>query len=131
MHPVDVDALAHAGAGVAGKVQVRHGVGDEGIVVVDQVHERRGLLGGDLAALDAGDHLRHHLLGRHIEQQARHTCAQALGVNFADVQKIVHELDLARGVGDGLGHLVDIVDDLNAVFAQDLGKAVVLLLRDL
>ena len=52
-------------------------------------------------------------------------------MNFADVQKIVHELDLARGVGDGLGHLVDIVDDLNAVFAQDLGKAVVLLLRDL
>ena len=33
--------------------------------------------------------------------------------------------------GDGLGDLVDIVDDLDAVFAQDLGKAVVLLLGDL
>jgi len=52
-------------------------------------------------------------------------------VNFADVQKVVDQLDLARGVGDGLGDLVDIVDDLDAVFAQDLGKAVVLLLGDL
>ena len=57
--------------------------------------------------------------------------AQALGVDLTDVQKVVDELDLARGVGDGLGDLVDIVDDLDAVFAQDLGKAVVLLLGDL
>ena len=75
--------------------------------------------------------LRHHLLGRHVEKQARHARAQALGVDLTDVQKVVDELDLARGVGDGLGDLVDIVDDLDAVFAQDLGKAVVLLLGDL
>ena len=52
-------------------------------------------------------------------------------MDLTDVQTVVDELDLARGVGDGLGDLVDIVDDLDAVFAQDLGKAVVLLLGDL
>ena len=52
-------------------------------------------------------------------------------MDLTDVQKVVDELDLARGVGDGLGDLVDIVDDLDAVFAQDLGKAVVVLLDDL
>ena len=52
-------------------------------------------------------------------------------MDLADVQKVVDQLDLACGVGDRLGDLVDIVDDLDAVFAQDLGKAVVLLLGDL
>ena len=52
-------------------------------------------------------------------------------MDLADVQEVVHQLDLAGGIGDGLGDLVDIVDDLDAVFAQNLGKAVVLLLCDL
>ena len=52
-------------------------------------------------------------------------------MDLTDVQKVVDELDLARGVGDGLGDLVGLVDDLDAVFAQDLGNAVVLLVGDL
>ena len=69
--------------------------------------------------------------GAHRTYLIEEPLAAALGVDLTDVQKVVDELDLARGVGDGLGDLVDIVDDLDAVFAQDLGKAVVLLLGDL
>ena len=131
MHAVDVDALAHAGARVTGEVEVGHGVGDERIVVVDKIHKGGGFLGGDLAALDTGDQLGDHLLRRHVEQVARHGRAQALGVDLADVEEVVHQLDLAGGIGDRLGDLVDVINDLNAVFAQHAGEVVVLLLRDL
>ena len=131
VHPVDVDAVADAGAGVAGEVEVGHRVGDEGIVVLNEVHEGGGLLGGDLAALDAGDQLGDHLLGGHIQEIARHGRAQALGMDLADVQEVVHQLDLAGGIGDGLGDLVDVVDDLDAVLTQNAGEVIMLLLRDL
>ena len=52
-------------------------------------------------------------------------------MDLTDVQKVVDELDLARGVGDGLGDLVDIVDDLDAVLTQHAGEVIVLLLCDL
>ena len=52
-------------------------------------------------------------------------------MDLADVQEVVHQLDLAGGIGDGLGDLVDIVDDLDAVLTQNAGKVVMLLLRDL
>ena len=52
-------------------------------------------------------------------------------MDLADVQEIIDKLDLAGGIGDGLCDLVHIIDDLDAVIPQELGKVIMLLLRDL
>ena len=78
MHPVDVDAVADAGAGVAGEVEVGHRVGDEGIVVLNEVHEEVASLVATSLRLMPAISLGDHLLGGHIQKIACHGRAQAL-----------------------------------------------------
>ncbi|MFR5844419.1 MAG: hypothetical protein ACLUEU_01090 [Oscillospiraceae bacterium] len=48
-----------------------------------------------------------HLTRGHYSADSLLVDAQALGMDLADVQEVVHQLDLAGGIGDGSGDLVD------------------------
>ena len=131
VHPVDGHPVADGGEGVPGKVQVRDGVQDKGIVILQVVGEVFSSISPHLGLAQPGHHGGDHVVGGH-GQKVVGDHGGALAPPHPRLADILQDkLLLHPGVGEGLGHQVGEIHHLGPVAAQQLTEGVVLLLGDL
>ncbi len=134
VHLMQEHAGAHAGKGVAGEVQVGHGVDHQVIRRGHQVLE--GVGPGGVAHLLQGDAL-HGLFYQGLALEVGGQVLQAFvlpapGLDIALEQPLAQEGLHQLGVqAEHVGHQVFQIDHLGAVVAQNLGEGVMLLLGNL
>ena len=134
VHAVDGHAVADVREGVAGEVQVRHGVAHELGAVGHHVHQQVRVLLRQLLQVDAGHGLHDHVLGAGVVavDVILDDVLVQVGADAGLEDPLIEELLAQARVGvQSLGHEVLQVDDFHALAAQDVGERVVLLLGHL
>ena len=131
VHPVDGHAGADGCEGVAGEVEVGHGVYGEGIVLVhggEMVAETAPLL-SQVAAADASHHGRHHFPVVHAGEILLHGVPRGFIRQARLVQKLRQEFLPRLWGGQGIYHQIHEVHHLHPGVPQALGEGVMLRLR--
>ena len=130
-HVMDVDAAADACARIAREIQIRHRIRIKRIVRRNIVGKMGRLKRRHLALAYAADHILHHLTHRHLRQIRKQRLRHRFARDIALHDKVADECLLQLFGVKRLRQLVHVVDDLHAVFAQQIRERVMLLLCDL
>ena len=127
-HVADDHAVAQTGEGVPGEVEVGHGLGVEGEVLLGVVHQVVLAQLGDLALAHAAGHGVEHLVRGQGQQILLHGLLHVGAVEVGLGHVVVHQVLPDAGPVHGLAQQILQVHHVHAALPQGAGEGVVLLL---